>query len=354
MSIRTILAFAVVAGALTQPAFAQGHGGGHGNGNARGADKHAQAPGRAVAPGLPQAHQDVHGNAAAPRNPVAQEHAHARPEVHNEHAQSTRQNELHPDHPTGRANAALRQQTNPGIGQEVSTGDVIKGKPGRSQFVHQLRLAEVRPSARAYVMSPRPAQNVVGSALAYALARGVPANELVAVPVGNMIALRNRRGVTLLQLDDETARDVGRWQVVPVQTVTKNDAPAFCRSGAGHPVFGRQWCIDKGFGLGSGDNVLWGRAVQPSAIVLQPTPANTTASIATDVLRAVLGNQTFDRLALHALTLGYTDPLVGRWLGEPTGPRTLLVTSGVSPVAEVVNVDRDNRAQNLLVALRPW
>lgn len=26
--------------------------------------------------------------------------------------------------------------------------------------------------------------------------------------------------------------------------------PAFCRSGAGHPVFGRRWCLEKGFGLG--------------------------------------------------------------------------------------------------------
>lgn len=28
--------------------------------------------------------------------------------------------------------------------------------------------------------------------------------------------------------------------------------PAFCRSGQGHPVHGRQWCYDKGFGIGSG------------------------------------------------------------------------------------------------------
>lgn len=28
--------------------------------------------------------------------------------------------------------------------------------------------------------------------------------------------------------------------------------PAFCRSGEGHPVHGRQWCYEKGFGIGSG------------------------------------------------------------------------------------------------------
>ena len=27
-------------------------------------------------------------------------------------------------------------------------------------------------------------------------------------------------------------------------------APSFCRSGAGHPVHGREWCVQKGFGLG--------------------------------------------------------------------------------------------------------
>lgn len=26
--------------------------------------------------------------------------------------------------------------------------------------------------------------------------------------------------------------------------------PSFCRSGAGHPVHGRRWCLRKGFGLG--------------------------------------------------------------------------------------------------------
>lgn len=31
----------------------------------------------------------------------------------------------------------------------------------------------------------------------------------------------------------------------------RNDrGPSFCRSGAGHPVFGLQWCVQKGFGIG--------------------------------------------------------------------------------------------------------
>lgn len=33
--------------------------------------------------------------------------------------------------------------------------------------------------------------------------------------------------------------------------------PAFCRSGAGHPVFGRRWCLEKGFGLGARGDVFF-------------------------------------------------------------------------------------------------
>ncbi|MGH7551178.1 MAG: hypothetical protein ACREK3_10605 [Gemmatimonadota bacterium] len=33
--------------------------------------------------------------------------------------------------------------------------------------------------------------------------------------------------------------------------------PAFCRSGAGHPVWGRSWCLEKGFGLGDRNDVFF-------------------------------------------------------------------------------------------------
>lgn len=35
----------------------------------------------------------------------------------------------------------------------------------------------------------------------------------------------------------------------------KGKGPAFCRSGEGHPVHGRQWCRDKGFGLGNSGGI---------------------------------------------------------------------------------------------------
>jgi hypothetical protein len=32
--------------------------------------------------------------------------------------------------------------------------------------------------------------------------------------------------------------------------VRSDRGPSFCRSGAGHPVFGLQWCLHKGYGIG--------------------------------------------------------------------------------------------------------
>lgn len=37
--------------------------------------------------------------------------------------------------------------------------------------------------------------------------------------------------------------------------VRSDRGPSFCRSGAGHPVFGLAWCLDKGFGIGQPGSV---------------------------------------------------------------------------------------------------
>lgn len=48
--------------------------------------------------------------------------------------------------------------------------------------------------------------------------------------------------------DWEWGRDRdGRWGR---RARARGRGPAFCRSGAGHPVHGRRWCLQKGFGLG--------------------------------------------------------------------------------------------------------
>jgi hypothetical protein len=221
-----------------------------------------------------------------------------------------------------------------------------------SRFSRDLRPSEVRPPARRFVASNRAAEFVTGGAVAYAFARGAPDNALLITPAGRDVSVRNRKGDLLLALDDDRARDLGVWQVSPLNDRVKEGSPAFCRSGQGHPVWGRQWCLDKGFGLGADRDVRWGTTRSIGDIILG---RQTRSGILTrDALLSLLGPVAFDRLALHALTLGYTDPLTGMWRSEASGPNVLLVNSGSRPIAEFVDTNRDQRSDLMLVALRPW
>jgi hypothetical protein len=221
-----------------------------------------------------------------------------------------------------------------------------------SRFARELRLSEVRSPARRFVASKRAAEYVTGGALAYAFARGAPESALLITPAGRVVSVKNRKGDLLVSLDDDRARNLGVWQVAPLNDRVTGGSPTFCRSGQGHPVWGRQWCLDKGFGLGAQQDVRWGRTGDISDIILGRRVSSGT--ITRDVLLNLLGDVAFNRLALHAVTLGYTDPLTGRWYSEASGPDVLFVSSGTQPIAELVDTNRDQRADLMLVALRPW
>jgi hypothetical protein len=221
-----------------------------------------------------------------------------------------------------------------------------------SRYARDLNMSEVRPPARRFVASNRAAEFVTGGAVAYAFARGAPENALIITPAGRDVSVRNRKGDLLLAMDDDRARDLGVWQVSPLNDRVKEGSPSFCRSGQGHPVWGRQWCLDKGFGLGIQQDVRWGSTRDIGDIILGRRP--TSGMLTRDALLTLLGPVAFDRLALHALTLGYTDPLTGVWRSEASGPNVLLVNSGSRPIAEFVDTNRDRRSDLMLVALRPW
>jgi hypothetical protein len=221
-----------------------------------------------------------------------------------------------------------------------------------SRFSRDLNMSEVRPPARRLIASNRAAEFVTGGAVAYAFARGAPDNAFLITPAGRDISVRNRRGDLLLAMDDDRARDLGVWQVSPLNDRVKEGSPAFCRSGQGHPVWGRQWCLDKGFGPGIQQDMRWGTTRDIGDIIFGRRP--TSGIVSRDGLLSLLGPVAFDRLALHALTLGYTDPLTGLWRSEASGPDVLFVNSGRSPIAELVDTNRDQRSDLMLVALRPW
>lgn len=64
------------------------------------------------------------------------------------------------------------------------------------------------------------------------------------------IVLRDGRGREIVIRD----RDVDRRFRL---RSNRGGSPAFCRSGAGHPVHGRAWCLEKGFQLGRPGDVFF-------------------------------------------------------------------------------------------------
>jgi hypothetical protein len=203
---------------------------------------------------------------------------------------------------------------------------------------------------RAFAASPKKGRSIVGKAISRASNRGIGDEAFVIRPVDGRVFVLNRTGDVLVDWDDD--RELGNWRTVTTPFRDKKGAPSFCRSGAGHPVWGRQWCVDKGFGLGVDDDLRWSRVLEPRDIVFtRPT----TGDLTRDVLVSVLGDVVLNRLATHAITLGLQDPLSGRWLGDAseTGPRVLLLSSGARPIAELVDVNRDDKVEVLVVAVRP-
>ena len=234
----------------------------------------------------------------------------------------------------------------------VERGTVARGNSRKSdRFDRSFAVRDVQPNLRRFAVSNRAPERIAAGALSRGHARGLDDDDVVIRQNGDRISMFNRSGVLLLDLDDDRARNLGNWRVHPYYDEVKSGAPSFCRSGEGHPVFGREWCLQKGFGLGDYRDLRWGRTTDVGDIIFRQADRGTLARA---VLIDVLGDVVFNRLGLHALTLGYSDPLSGVWLGEPTGPQVLRVSSGGYPIAEFYDGNRDNRADVLVVALRPW
>jgi hypothetical protein len=119
--------------------------------------------------------------------------------------------------------------------------------------------------------------------------------------------------------------------------------PAFCRSGQGHPVHGRHWCIDKGFGLGG---VVW-RQQRWDDVILRSLRRGRSADRAT--LGDVLGDVVLGRLEGHGRRIRATGALNGRWLSTERGGTLLEVRAGRTPIAELVDINGDGRFDVVLL-----
>lgn len=227
----------------------------------------------------------------------------------------------------------------------------VKSNASRGKFARTVSFNSMPAKVRGFASSRHPRDVIAAAAVAHAFARG-HGDDVRIEQRGDGVRLLNRRGDQLLFIDDRAAEDLGRWRVDVVDDEVREGAPSFCRSGAGHPVWGREWCIDKGFGLGAYEDYRWGRTRDVGDLIY--SRGTLQDRIMGSALQNLIGTSAFNRLALHAVTLGLVDPLVGRFIGEPTGPQYLVVNSGRYPVAELYDANRDNRWDNLLVALRSW
>jgi hypothetical protein len=215
----------------------------------------------------------------------------------------------------------------------------------------QARIAELPQGLRRMATSSRASERMAVGAIARAHARRQNADAFDVRSDGGRLRVLNRSGQLLFDLDDDRARDLGSWRLRRLgdRQPTAN-APAFCRSGEGHPVHGRQWCLDKGFGLGSRAGTVWSRGGIEDVIWRRRTDDRLDRG----GLAGVLGDVVLGRLALQAITLGYDQPLVGFWVAQPEGPRILRVHSGDYEVAEFVDTNRDDRADVLYVVQPVW
>jgi hypothetical protein len=128
----------------------------------------------------------------------------------------------------------------------------------------------------------------------------------------------------------------------------KKNGPAFCRSGQGHPVHGRQWCRQKGYGLGNErSRDIWG-----DIIFRQPRDRDRRyddRTLSRGTLGDILGSVILGRFDSYGRTYyGSNGSLTGRWLPGSYGSG-LQLYMGQIPIARLVDTNRDGRVDNVIL-----
>jgi hypothetical protein len=237
-------------------------------------------------------------------------------------------------------------------GSAADRADNASGRGGLSGNDLQSRIAALPAAQRRLANSSRASERMAVGAIARAHARGLAADAFDVRSDNDRVRILNRRGDLLFDMDHRRAGELGGWQMRRLGDQSpRANAPAFCRSGQGHPVQGREWCIEKGFGLGSRSGTVWSRGGIGDIIFRNP---DTRTRLDRGGLLGVLGDVVLGRLALQSVALGYDQPLTGYWVAEPEGPRILRVRSGDHEVAEFYDRDRNDRVEVLYVVQPIW
>jgi hypothetical protein len=129
--------------------------------------------------------------------------------------------------------------------------------------------------------------------------------------------------------------------------------PPFCRNGQGHPVHGRQWCRDKGFGAGGILTTRWDTRGWDDVVLRAPRGQDRRpGAVSRGGLIDILGDVVFGRVAAEGRQLGASEPLTGRWVRGDGGANVLQIRSGALPVAELTDLNGDGRVDAVLISRR--
>jgi hypothetical protein len=124
---------------------------------------------------------------------------------------------------------------------------------------------------------------------------------------------------------------------------SSRNGPAFCRSGEGHPRYGREWCRQKGYEVGRGrgwERERWGN------IVYRDSNRRRNHRYDRSELASLLGNSLVNRFESHGRQYG-SGPVTGYWLPEDNG--VLQLSVGGTPIARLVDTNSDRHVDYLLL-----
>lgn len=177
--------------------------------------------------------------------------------------------------------------------------------------------------------------------------------------LSTLIVLGAPSGAAAQDAGSAAAADFWRWALegvrqdrevgAPVRAAQGRRGPAFCRSGLGHPVHGRAWCLRKGFGLGA---VPWVRiGLDGVRVGATERPRRFDGRLGSRDLAAILGEDVLRRLLEEAGRDASVSFLNGRWQDGVAGPgaRVLQIRVVDRPLAEINDLDADGRAEAVLL-----
>lgn len=130
----------------------------------------------------------------------------------------------------------------------------------------------------------------------------------------------------------------------------RGNGPSFCRSGRGHPVFGWDWCRERGWDRSGSSAVRWEQRTWEDVIFRTPR-GDRGDKLDRAGLGEVLGDIVFGRVDTRRRQLSSSTDYEGLWRTSGRA-RELWITAGGVPIARLLDRDGDNRVDSVYMAER--